>query len=345
MQVSQVNPRIVNFLDEKTWREFVDRHPQGNIFQTPEFYRVFSQTRNHRPLLYAALDDKEKVLALLTTTLVTLWDGLLYRLTTRSISYGGVLCETGSSSQSALRTLLNAYSNSADRKILFTELRNLSDTGDIQPVLTQCGFAYEEHLNYLIDLNCSSEELIQRIGSRTRHNIRRGLRKGNVIIEQVSDREQLPTWYNILRQTYKDAHVPLADYSLFTAAFDTLHPRGMIQYWLARVGPVYVAASAELLYKDVIYGWYGGVDRVYAREVPGELMMWHILDWGVTNGYKIYDFGGAGKPGEVYGVRDFKAKFGGKLVCFGRNTKIHSPKLLKLSAQGCKIYQKLIAHF
>jgi len=33
---------------------------------------------------------------------------------------------------------------------------------------------------------------------------------------------------------------------------------------------------------------------------------------------------GAGKPSEKYGVRDFKAKFGGNLVNFGRNTWIPS---------------------
>ena len=48
----------------------------------------------------------------------------------------------------------------------------------IQPVLNECGFAYEEHLNYLIDLKCSPEQLLQNIGPRTRKHIRRALRRG-----------------------------------------------------------------------------------------------------------------------------------------------------------------------
>jgi lipid II:glycine glycyltransferase (peptidoglycan interpeptide bridge formation enzyme) len=60
--------------------------------------------------------------------------------------------------------------------------------------------------------------------------------------------------------------------------------------------------------------------------------MWHILKWGAENHYCIYDFGGAGKPGEHYGVRDFKAKFGGELVCYGRNTWVSMPALLALSS-------------
>jgi lipid II:glycine glycyltransferase (peptidoglycan interpeptide bridge formation enzyme) len=70
--------------------------------------------------------------------------------------------------------------------------------------------------------------------------------------------------------------------------------------------------------------------------------MWEILRWGAENGYKVYDFGGAGKPEERSGVRDFKAKFGGQLVSYGRNTKNHSPQLIMVSKLGYKIYRKLL---
>ena len=119
----------------------------------------------------------------------------------------------------------------------------------------------------------------------------------------------------------------------------------MVQFWLGRIGLHYVAASAELIYKDVIYGWYSGVDRVFAAEYPGEILMWQVLSWGAKNGYKIYDFGGAGKPGESYGVRDFKAKFGGQLVNYGRNTLVHSPTLLRVSEAGYQVYRQLIGLF
>jgi len=239
---------------------------------------------------------------------------------------------------------LRTHTREAGREALFTELRNLSDLSAIQPVLSECGFAYEEHLDYLIDLNCSPEQVLQSIGPRTRKHIRRALRKGSVIVEQVTNRNQIADWYDVVCKTYRAARVPLADRSLFEAAFDILQPRDMISFWLARIGATYVAASAELVYKDVIYGWYGGLDRAYAEDLPGELLTWHILEWGAGNGYRTYDFGGAGKPGEPYGVRDFKAKFGGRLVCFGRNTNIPSPRLLRLSERGYQVYRGLLRH-
>lgn len=332
-----VNLTIVDSLDEPAWRGFVDQHPCGNIFHTPEMFQVFERVKGYRPALEAVVDEGQQVLALLLPVDITLMNGPLRRLTTRSIAYGSVLPAPGPAGEQALGLLLGGHSARNARRALFTELRNLADLSAVQPVLQEKGYAYEEHLNYLIDLRGSPDEVLANIGSRTRKHIRQGLRKGDVIVEQVKDRRGLEAWYGLVQKTYRNARVPLADRSLFEAAWDVLMPKGMVQFWLARLGSTFVAASAELLYKNVIYGWYSGVDRDYSAAAPGEMLMWSVLSWGAQNGYEIYDFGGAGKPDEPYGVRDFKAKFGGKLVCYGRNTKIHSPGLLRLSTMGYRI--------
>jgi lipid II:glycine glycyltransferase (peptidoglycan interpeptide bridge formation enzyme) len=242
----------------------------------------------------------------------------------------------------ALTILLHTYIHEIGHEALFTELRNLSNLSAVQPVLNACGFVYEDHLNYLIDLNRPVEEILQGFGRRTRKRIRRGLVKQDVVVEEVTERGQLVVCYGLLQKSYKTAQIPLADLSLFESAFDVLYHRGMVKFWLARVGRAYVATSVELLHKGTIYGWFGGVDRTYSSYVPSELLTWHILKWGAENGYRVYDFGGAGKPNEKYGVRDFKAKFGGELICFGRNTCVHHLSLLRLSERGYRIYRRLL---
>lgn len=337
-----VNFTITQTLPESTWRRFVDEHPQGNIFHTPEIFQVFARAARHQPTLWAALNPQGEPLALLVPVRITLFGGPLRRLTSRAVAYGSVLCAPGPQGQVALAELLQAYQQAVRGQVLFTELRNLSDLSDLQKVLVGQGFAYEEHLNYLVDLIRPVEEIMQNIGGRTRKNIRRGLRRGEVLITEASQMEQVIAGYQLLAKTYAQARVPLADRSLFEAAFEVLHPRGMVKFLLAQVDGVNTAVSVELLYKDTIYGWYGGMDREYGRYVPNELLTWHILSWGAENGYRTYDFGGAGKPDEDYGVRDFKAKFGGELVCFGRNTCAHSPRLLHLSTQGYRLYRRLL---
>jgi serine/alanine adding enzyme len=338
-----MNLAIVHSLDEKIWREFVDQHPQGNIFHTPEMFQVFARARHHRPTLWGAIGDDGELEALMCPVQVTVLDGPVRRLTTRAVVYGSVLCQPAPAGERALVALLRDYARRARSEVLFTELRNLSDLSPIQGVLQQQGFAYEDHLNFLIDLKYPVESILQNIGARTRKHIRQALHKGNVIVEEVRQASQLGPWHALVSQSYRAAQVPLGDRSLFEAAFDILQPAGMIKFWLARIDDAYVAASAELLFKDVIYGWYSGVDRAYVAETPGEVLMWHVLRWGCENGYRMYDFGGAGKPSEPYGVRDFKAKFGGRLVCFGRNIEVHAPGLLRVSELGYRVYRRLIA--
>jgi serine/alanine adding enzyme len=336
--------KIVRQLEERVWRDFVDENPNGNVFHTPQMFQVFDQAEGYQPSLWVAIDHDGYPLALLPLVRVTVIGGLLRRLTTRAIAYGSVLCAPGSEGQEALAMLLRAYKQGAKGKALFTELRNLSDLGRLQPVLNEHDFVYEDHLNYLIDLDQPPEAVMQSIGRRTRKNLRRSLRRQDVVIQEITQQEQVALCYELLEKSYAFAQVPIADRSLFEAAFSILYPRGMVKFLLAWVEDVCIAGSVELAYKDTIYGWYGGMDRDYGSYNANELLIWHIFEWGAENGYKTYDFGGAGKPDEEYGPRDFKAKFGGELVCYGRNTFVHAPGMLAISKQGYRLYQKLRDH-
>ncbi|RPI56079.1 MAG: GNAT family N-acetyltransferase, partial [Chloroflexi bacterium] len=311
------------------------------------------------PALWAAVEARsegnlargdERILALFVPVEVTvpigngagtLLGGPLRRLTTRAVVYGSVICAPGVEGEQALDQLLKAYRKEADGRLLFTELRNLAPVDGLRPILDRHGFAYEEHLNFLIDLDRPREEILQSISRRTRRQIRRGLRIGDVLVEEVRDRQGLAEFYGLVRQTYAAAGIPLADISLFEAALDLLVPRQMARFFLARVQGQAAACSVELLYKDTSYGWYGGMDRQYSAYVPNEILTWSIFEWSAQSGYRVYDFGGAGKPDEEYGVRVFKAKFGGELVSYGRNVCVHAPLLLNASKMGYNLFRRL----
>ncbi len=335
--------RAVNQLDEAIWRDFVDHHPAGQIFHTPEMYRVFSATPGHRPTLWAVVDRHDRPLALFLPVEITLKGGPFYRLTTRAVSYADVLTAPGDEGLAALDLLLANYRQAVGRRILFTEIRNLSDASALQPVLQKHGFAFEGHLNYLIDLTRPPEEILQSFGKRTRKRIRKGLRDNIVQVSEVTRAADLPRWYSPLQETYQHARVPLAERRMFENAFETLYNKGMVKFLIAEVDGHVAACSVELVYRDIIYGWYGGSDRRYSAAYPNEMLMWHILRWGAENQFRVYDFGGAGKPDEEYGVRDFKAKFGGELVNFGRSTCVHNPLLLQFSKMGYGLFRRLMA--
>lgn len=332
---------VVQHLDESSWRTFVDDHPLGNIFHTPEMYQVLAGTKGYKPTLWATIANDGQVLALFTPVNITLFGGPLRHVTTRAVAYGSVLAPPGPEGDEALCTLLQAYNRNVDQSVMFTELRNLSNLDAMQSTLAQCGFEYEEHINYLIDLEAPEDDILRNIKKRTRSYIRRADRSEELAVRPASTPDELAASYELLCKTYENAQVPLADYSLFQAIYDVLVPLGLARFTLVYRNETPIATSIDLLYKDVIYYWYGGMDREYSSHHPNEYLRWQILRWGKKNGYGLFDFGGAGHPDEEYSVRDFKAKFGGELVSHGRNTFVHRPHLLRLSALAYDVYRRV----
>ncbi len=331
---------IVQTLPEQQWRDFVDNHPHGNIFHTPEMFEVFRQTRNHMPEIWAAFRGEE-VVALLLPVRIHLLPGLLRRLTTRAIAYASPLYKQDQEGKEGLEKLLNVYRKSIKNSALFVELRNSNDTNDIQPIFERCNYYFEEHLNYLVNTDLPVDQVMNNIHPSARKKIAKALSKNQLEIIEIHEESQIKSIVNILKKTYSNAHIPMADGSLFEAAFKVLYPKKMIRILVGRADGHDIAASISLLYKDVIYGWYRGFDREFASYLPNDLMVWDSLKWGSEHAYHIFDFGGAGKPDEEYGPRKFKAKFGGKLVNYGRNIYVNSPSLLQVSKWGYEFFRHL----
>jgi lipid II:glycine glycyltransferase (peptidoglycan interpeptide bridge formation enzyme) len=236
--------------------------------------------------------------------------------------------------------LLQAYTQSVKPRPLFTELRNISDYSELQATLNKCGFVFEGHLNYLINLDQSNDAIWQGISKSVRKHIRNSQRKGVEVID-LSDRQQLIAGYELIKMVYKRIRVPLASFKLFESAFEILVPRGMLKIFLARVKNHYISIRLVLTYKGVVYDWYMGTDRKFSSYYAEELLIWHTLHWGKENNFRLFDFGGAGKPEEEYGPRQFKAKWGGTLVNYGRNIYVHSPCALKLSKAGYELLRRV----
>jgi serine/alanine adding enzyme len=321
---------IVNSLDENIWREFVGSHSQANVFHTPEMFKVFSQAQGHRPSLWAAIGAEGYPMALFLPVQVTLHNGMLYPWTARAIVYGSILVTPGTEGVEGLKLLLHEYDKSMAGKLLFTELRNLANVAEFQPALNECNFTYEDHLNYVLDLDQSESKLWRGLSKSCRKDVRNSLEKGTVI-EEVTSQAQLAVVYQQLMGVYARVHVPLADISLFRSAFETCYRQDMCKIFMARLNDRCIGASILLIYKGTMYAWYAGTDRAYSSYSPGELLKWHSFQWGQAHGCHRFDFGGAGKPTETYGPRAYKAKFGGALVNYGRNVCIHSPLRLTIS--------------
>jgi serine/alanine adding enzyme len=344
--------RVTHRLDEPAWRDFVATQPGTNIFHTPEMAEVFARAAGHRVSTWGTIDPSGVLLALFLPVEVTvgghmamLAQGVTRGFMARAVAYGGAACADDQVGRRALVELFGAYRRRVT-PVLFTEVRHVCETPGIRAALRQAGFVHEGHLNYLIRLDRSESDLWAALGRSARQRIRSGERKG-VEIEVVAgpdggrDTAVASEAYRLLEVVYGRARVPLADHSLFDAALSVLGPRGMCRLVVARLGSEVIGARFVLLHRGRMIDWYAGSDRTFAAYSPNEVLVWHVLRWGREQGYDLFDFGGAGRPDEHYGPREFKAKFGGELVDFGRDILVHTPVRLRLSRAGYAVSRRL----
>jgi lipid II:glycine glycyltransferase (peptidoglycan interpeptide bridge formation enzyme) len=96
------------------------------------------------------------------------------------------------------------------------------------------------------------------------------------------------------------------------------------------------------IFKDTIYEWFGNISIPEYHEIySGVLAIKASIEYAANNGLKYVDFLGAGKPYEVYGVQEFKARFGDDLVNYLRFIKINNKVLYNLDRIGLKVLGKL----
>jgi len=287
----------------------------------------------------SVVDPKsEEIQGILSGVVIREMDGFLGDFSARSIVQGGPLAAS-TSKKDVIVELLRKYDLLVNHSALYTEIRNIYDMQDSLNAVDN--YSHVDHLNFIINLNQPVEDLWRQIHKPRRKNINRAEKSG-VVVEELLNSGKLPIFYKLLAETYSNAKIPLADISLFESAFQHLVPQGLAKFFFARHEDDYIGARAYLLYKDRIYDWYAGAAADALSFYPNEYLVWHILKWGIENNYSIFDFGGAGEPDKPYGPREFKRRFGGELVNYGRNVHKYSRGKIKIAEIGFKIYRTLL---
>ena len=312
------------------WNDFV-KACNGSIFQLYEMKEVYDRTKNYRSLLLAVKGSNE-IKAGMLAELRDEKPGFL-GFATRAVVEGGPLY----SEKEALKALIREYDKLVKGKAVFSQFFNLHEMSDANHALAEEGYSFEDELNYLISLEKSEGELFSGIHKSRRKNIKKAEGKVNIV---KMEKEQLPVFYNLVKATLDRARVPVADISLYESAFEILKPKGMAHFYLAEYDREFIGARAVLDCNGVIYDWAAGASEKHLDLFPNDILVWHILKSNAGK-RKYFDFQGAGKPGSNYGPGEFKRRFGGKEVNYGRFKKIISPVKNKVTMAGFKIYQKI----
>ncbi|MEZ5044592.1 MAG: GNAT family N-acetyltransferase [Saprospiraceae bacterium] len=320
---------------------FVLQHPNGNFFQSPTFFEFIQGVKGYRPFQLLALNEDGEIRGALLGVFQSNGGNLKSWLSRRLIVWGGplVTADTQKERNGLVSELLKALKKQASGSAIFAEFRNFFDTTDFQSTFENLGFAYHRHLNYLVK---TDEEAAtrSRVSKSRMRQIKSSLKLG-ATIEEAANEAEVVDFYNILTVLYKEkVKKPLPGLELFLQFYKnpSFCKFFVIKYEEQVVGGI----VCPIFNNKVIYEWYVcGNDGVVQGLHPSVLATWAPIEYGYRHGYDHFDFMGAGKPEEDYGVREFKARFGGEEVCFGRYNMILNQPLYKVGQLGLKVYQKI----
>lgn len=331
---------IVNVkeINEDGWKRLIDDSPTATWFQTREAYMFFCGLSFLEAFVVAV--ESDGVLKGLVTGYIQKDGGKIKQyLSRRAIILGGPLL-ADIITEEELGAMLVALKDNLKRKAIYIETRNFNDYSHWHRVFEAVEFAYEPHYNVQVD-TVSLEAVNARLDRNRRRNIKKAMENGLVIDDSPSEQE-LQVFYSMLEELYRvKVKSPVYPYEFFEKLYELPSSR----FFMAKnaEGKVLGGLVCVVLEGRTVYAWAAcGDDQNNRTLSPSVMANYAGVRYAAENGYPRFDFMGAGKPDDGgYGVRDFKLKFGGELVEYGRFVHVCSPLLFALGKTGVKIMKRL----
>jgi lipid II:glycine glycyltransferase (peptidoglycan interpeptide bridge formation enzyme) len=326
-------------IESSRWDDFVRYHPGGNFFQSAGIYKLLNDLPDFYPFCITAWMNNELV-GILQAFRQREGKGIKSYLSRRLIIYGGPLVDGRYGNDTLIaRRLIETLNQKNDS--LYTEFRNLTDLSEYYNIFLQAGYHYNRHLNYIVNLPGDEETALALLNSSKRRQVRKSLKNGAEIVEPTGI-EEVQRFYSILKNLYREKiKKPLPNWNFFEKFYKS---KELGVYLLIRYKGNIIGGIMCPVFNNTLYEWYiCGEDGKYKNIYPSVLATYAPIQYGAKNGYKYFDFLGAGKPGQDYGVREFKSKFGGNEVEYGRFLRINNPLLYTLGKLGYKVSKKLLA--
>lgn len=322
-----------NSINKARWQSLVEQSAVATWFQTEEAYCFYaSLPAIMRPFVFA-VKSGEQLKGIIAGYITQSDSKIKQYFTRRAIIIGGPLLSDNITDEE-LRQLLHTTSQELAKKAIYIETRNFNDYSQWKQIFEANGFSYKPHLNFHVDTS-SMDIVNSHLGKNRKRDIRVSFRDGATIVTNPS-LNQVRAYYNILKHLYTTkVKTPLFDWEFFEKLFSLDSSRFLLVEYQEQIigGTVCVELAGRTLYE-----WFVcGEDGAYKNIFPSEVATFAGLQYAAEHACCRFDMMGAGTPEEAYGVRDFKARFGGEMVEHGRFILVSNSALYQLGSLGVKL--------
>lgn len=297
--------------------EFELTYPALNFaFQNFDYFRANAGTKYHTPYCFINRDGQGLLNGVMMAVVID-----SYRIGPfgkRCVIWGEPVFDEGPEVSNILSAILIRLVAELARKVMYIEFRNNESRLDYAQVFLEQGFLLKSHSNLIIRRH-ALVNAFEGLSETKRRQIRRAKEQG-VVAREARSMAEVHALYNILDDLYtQKVKKPLPHLSFFEQFFSPVkHKLGVIL--VVMKGHELIGGAVLLTEANKgVYEWYvAGLDKRYKKMYPSVVATWSAIEFASENGYDFFDFMGGGQPGEYYGVRNFKMKFGPELVNHGR---------------------------
>lgn len=312
------------------WSTLISISPYSSVFQTPLFYDLCNEVSGISVEAFA-LEEGGNLNALCIVILLK-EPGIKGYFSRRAIVYGGPVLKE-KNSEYCLEYLITSITNEFIKKSIYIEIRCLNNYDIFKDVFFRNGWEYVPYQNFQVD--CSDKkQLYNRLGNNRKREIKKAINSG-VTIKEAEDLSEINEFYFILQKLYNQKiKKPL----LSKEFFEKIFTKGFGKYFLVIYNNTIIGGiicpilKGRCIYEFYVCGW----DDEYKGQYPSTMATWAAMEFANKNHIPIFDFMGAGISGLDYGVKDYKSRFGGELVEYGRYIKIANPILYKIGRLALK---------
>jgi lipid II:glycine glycyltransferase (peptidoglycan interpeptide bridge formation enzyme) len=176
---------------------------------------------------------------------------------------------------------------------------------------------------YLVDLRPDEDQLLARMKSKTRYNIRLSGRKGIQI--RLGNQTDLSTLYQMYAQTSVRGGFTIRDEEYYQTLWHVFMRDGIQPVYGPAAQPIIaeynnkpVAGAVLFRFGDRAWYLHGMSVEEHSEKMPTYLVQWEAIRWAKSSGCTIYDMWGApdqfGPSDPLWGVYRFKSGFGGEVL-------------------------------
>ncbi len=327
-----------NEITPTEWDELEERAWTSSFFQTKSCYDFYRELPFVEDFV-VGVREQERLMGLCCGYLTAEGGRAKAFFSRRAIIPGGLLLDKNISPE-AIKALLQALKKKLRHQAIYIEVRNYNDYAMFRLPIEESGFAYRKHLN--IQLNTlPSNDIKNKLSASKRRQLKRNEQAG-LCCYLSRDKEDVKDFYNILSERYRQK----VKKPLFPLAFfELLVQKPFARFWTVKLNEKNMGGIVCVDYRGaVLYEWFVcGADRNDQGVYPSLAATWAAVEYAHKEGFRYFDFMGAGKPDESYGVRDFKSRFGGQSVEYGRFIHVCKPGLFRLGSFVMRLKHRLSA--